>query len=228
MTGYWNAPGADGRDDPRRLALHRRHGPPRRRRLPDDPRPQEGPDHPRRLQRLPARRRGGAASSIPAVATACVRRPARTTCTARRSSPSSRCRDEADRRGARRLRQGAPRRVQVSARDPRARRAAADAGRQGRPEGAARAADRRKEERRDDDDADDRRARAVGRARARHELVARDHAGAGRTSSPTRPATTSGSTSIPSARRTARSAAPVAHGYLTLAMLPMLLARSSR
>ena len=41
------------------------------------------------------------------------------------------------------------------------------------------------------------RARAGRRARARHELVARHHAGAGQHRSPRRPATTSGSTSIP-------------------------------
>ena len=88
MAGYWNAPGADGGDDPRRLAAHRRHGPARRRRLPYDRRPQEGPDHPRRLQRLPARRRGRAAAS-----TRRSRRRASSAgpirCTARRSSRSS-------------------------------------------------------------------------------------------------------------------------------------------
>ena len=46
--------------DPRRLVPHRRPGPRRRRRLLLHRRPQEGHDHPRRLQRLPAGDRGGA------------------------------------------------------------------------------------------------------------------------------------------------------------------------
>ena len=45
---------------PGRLVPHRRHGPPRRGRLLLHRRPEEGPDHPRRLQRLPAGDRGGA------------------------------------------------------------------------------------------------------------------------------------------------------------------------
>ena len=53
--------GADSRGDPGRLAAHRRPRTPRRGRLPLRRRPEEGPDHPRRLQRLPARCRGGAA-----------------------------------------------------------------------------------------------------------------------------------------------------------------------
>ena len=61
MLGYWHAPEATAETIARRLAPHRRPRPPRRRRLPLRRRPQEGPDHPRRLQRLPARRRGGAA-----------------------------------------------------------------------------------------------------------------------------------------------------------------------
>ena len=83
-------PGAHGRGDARRLAPHRRHGPPRRGRLPLRRRPQEGPDHPRGLQRLPARRRGGAARapgrSRPRASSAGRTRPG-----ARRSSRSSRC-----------------------------------------------------------------------------------------------------------------------------------------
>ena len=43
-----------------RLAAHRRHRPPGRRRLPLRGGQEEGPDHPGWLQRLPARRRGGA------------------------------------------------------------------------------------------------------------------------------------------------------------------------
>ena len=64
MRGYWRAGGrdqADRRGRARRLAPHRRHRLPRRGGLPVHRRPQEGPDHPRRLQRVPARRRGRAA-----------------------------------------------------------------------------------------------------------------------------------------------------------------------
>ena len=43
-----------------RLVPHRRPGRQGRRRIPVHRRPQEGPDHPRRLQRVPARGRGGA------------------------------------------------------------------------------------------------------------------------------------------------------------------------
>ena len=55
--------GRDGRHrggDHGRLVPHRRHGQAGRGRLLLHRRPQEGPDHPRRLQRLPARGRGGA------------------------------------------------------------------------------------------------------------------------------------------------------------------------
>ena len=52
-------PGRHRSGDPRRLVPHRRRRTPRRRRLPVHCRPDEGRDHPRRLQRLPARRRGG-------------------------------------------------------------------------------------------------------------------------------------------------------------------------
>jgi long-chain acyl-CoA synthetase len=51
-------PRGHGRGHPRRLALHRRHGRAGRRRLPDAERPQQGPDHQRRQQHLPARGRG--------------------------------------------------------------------------------------------------------------------------------------------------------------------------
>ena len=54
MLGYWNAPETTARRDPRRMAAHRRHRPARRGRLPVHRRPDQGPDHPRRLQRVPA------------------------------------------------------------------------------------------------------------------------------------------------------------------------------
>ena len=61
MKGYWDRPDATvGCDHRGRLVPQRRHGEGRRRRLLLHRRPQEGPDHPRRLQRLPARGRGGA------------------------------------------------------------------------------------------------------------------------------------------------------------------------
>ena len=60
MKGYWNRDGGDGRGDQGRLVPLRRHRQGRRGRLLLHRRPQEGPDHPRRLQRLPARDRGGA------------------------------------------------------------------------------------------------------------------------------------------------------------------------
>ena len=60
MKGYWNQPEATAeRDRRRRLVPHRRHRPRRRGRLLLHRRPQEGARHPRRLQRLPARDRGG-------------------------------------------------------------------------------------------------------------------------------------------------------------------------
>ena len=58
--GLLAASGRHRGGDARRLVPHRRHGPDRRRRLLLHRRPQEGHDHPRRLQRLPARGRGGA------------------------------------------------------------------------------------------------------------------------------------------------------------------------
>ena len=60
MRGYWERDDATARGDARRLVPHGRHGDRRRRRLLLHRRPQEGADHPRRLQRLPARDRGGA------------------------------------------------------------------------------------------------------------------------------------------------------------------------
>ena len=47
-------------------------------------------------------------------------------------------------------------------------------------------------------------------------------------SSPRRPATTSGSTSTSSGPRPVRSAAPIAHGYLTLSLASMFLPADRR
>ncbi len=58
--GLLGARGGDEGVDPRRLVPQRRPRHPRRRRLLHDRRPQEGDDHPRRLQRVPPRDRGGA------------------------------------------------------------------------------------------------------------------------------------------------------------------------
>ena len=74
----------------RRLVPHRRHRPRRRGRLLLHRRPQEGPDHPRRLQRLPARDRGGALRAPGGRRGRRGRRPARRR-SARRSAPRSRC-----------------------------------------------------------------------------------------------------------------------------------------
>ena len=60
VRGLPRRPGGDRGGDRRRLVPHRRHRHRRRRRLHQHRGPQEGPDHPRRLQRLPPRGRGGA------------------------------------------------------------------------------------------------------------------------------------------------------------------------
>ena len=58
MKGYWNRPEASAQAiDADGWFKHRRPGPRRRGRLLLHRRPEEGPDHPRRLQRLPARGR---------------------------------------------------------------------------------------------------------------------------------------------------------------------------
>ena len=77
MLGYWQAPDRDGGGDRGRLAAHRRPRLPRRGRLPLRRRPEEGSDHPRRLQRLPARRRGGAARASGRRRRRCRRPPRR-------------------------------------------------------------------------------------------------------------------------------------------------------
>ena len=97
MKGYWNRPDATAGGDPRRLVPHRRHGAGRRGRLLLHRRPQEGHDHPRRLQRLPARGRGGALRA------------------------SRRARGGRDRRPARRVRRGGRRRGGRSRTAPRPR-----------------------------------------------------------------------------------------------------------
>jgi long-chain acyl-CoA synthetase len=61
MAGYWRNPRGHCGRHPRRLALDRRHGGTGRRRFPDAEGPQQGPDHQRRLQHLPARSRGSPA-----------------------------------------------------------------------------------------------------------------------------------------------------------------------
>ena len=60
MKGYWNRAGRHRRRHAGRLVPHRRHGHGGRGRLLLHRRPQEGHDHPRRLQRVSARDRGGA------------------------------------------------------------------------------------------------------------------------------------------------------------------------
>ena len=60
FAGYLNNPEATAAAHRGRLVPHRRPRHQRRRRLHLHRRPQEGPDHPRRVQRLPARGRGGA------------------------------------------------------------------------------------------------------------------------------------------------------------------------
>ena len=117
MKGYWQRPEATAEAMRGRLVPHRRHGPRRRGRLLLHRRPQEGPDHPRRLQRLPARDRGGALRAPGRSREAAVvgvphdelrrgdRRRGRRSTTARSST----------RRGGQRLRQGARRRLQVPA-----------------------------------------------------------------------------------------------------------------
>ena len=64
MKGYWGKPGRHRRGDPGRLVPHRRPGHRGRRRLFLHRGPPERPDHPGRLQRLPARDRGRPAASI--------------------------------------------------------------------------------------------------------------------------------------------------------------------
>ena len=62
MAGYWRNAEATRGDPARRLAAHRRRRRAGRGRLPDAEGPQQGRDHLRRHQHLPARGRGGAAA----------------------------------------------------------------------------------------------------------------------------------------------------------------------
>ena len=92
MKGYWQRAGRDRRGDRRRrLVPHRRHRQRRRGRLLLHRRPQEGARHPRRLQRLPARDRGGPLRA-PDGARGRRHRRSRTPSSARRSPPPSRSR----------------------------------------------------------------------------------------------------------------------------------------
>ncbi len=61
MKGYWNEAGGDRGGHPRWLVPYRRPGPDRRGRLLLHRRPEEGADHPGRVQRVPAGDRRGAA-----------------------------------------------------------------------------------------------------------------------------------------------------------------------
>ena len=77
MPGYYGAPGADGGGAARRLALHRRPGLRRRRRLPVPRRSQEGHDRLGRRQGLPEGRRGGRRAASRRARGRGVRHPAR-------------------------------------------------------------------------------------------------------------------------------------------------------
>ena len=113
--GLLAAPRRDRGGDARRLVPLRRHGPGRRGGLLLHRRPQEGPDHPRRLQRLPARGRGGALRAPEDPRSGRDRRPPRPVGRGdRRRGRPPRGRG-ARPRGGQRLRQGAHRRLQVPA-----------------------------------------------------------------------------------------------------------------
>ena len=87
--GLLEQAGSHRRGHQGRLVPHRGHGPERRGRLLLHRRPQEGPDHPGRVQRLPARDRGGAVRA-PGRAGGGGDRVAAPDRTARRSPPRSR------------------------------------------------------------------------------------------------------------------------------------------
>ena len=75
MMGYWRDPEQTAQTVVDGVAAHWRHRSRRRGRLPLRRRPRRGPDHPRRLHRLPARRGGRAAAHPPSPAAAVVGRP---------------------------------------------------------------------------------------------------------------------------------------------------------
>ena len=88
MKGYWHRPEATAEAIRDGWFHTRRPGPRRRGRLLLHRRPEEGPDHPRRLQRLPARDRGGALRASRGRRGRCDRRAA-PGAWARRSAPRS-------------------------------------------------------------------------------------------------------------------------------------------
>ena len=113
--GLLAAARGDRGGDARRLVPQRRHGPHRRGRLLLHRRPQEGPDHPRRLQRLPARGRGGALRAPEDPRSRGRRHPPRRVGRGDRRRGRPPRRRGAAARGGQRLRQGADRRLQVPA-----------------------------------------------------------------------------------------------------------------
>ena len=88
LRGYWRDPAADRGHDPRRLGAHAATWASSTSRVPAPRRPGQGDVHPRRLQRLPARGRGGAGLA-PRGGRDGRRRPGRTRSWARSASPSS-------------------------------------------------------------------------------------------------------------------------------------------
>ncbi len=105
--------GGHPRRDRRRLVPHRRHGEEGRGRLLLHRRPQEGPHHPRRLQRLPARGRGGALRARGGRRGGRDRHPRRQPGRGGRRGGRAQGRQGRRRRGAPGLRQGPARGVQV-------------------------------------------------------------------------------------------------------------------
>ena len=147
MKGYWERADATQECHARRLVPHRRHGARRRGRLLLHRRPQEGPDHPRRLQRLPARGRGGPLRAPGRGRGRRARRAPRRAGRGGRRRRVAQGRRERRRRRAAGLRQGAGRGLQVPAAAsgswtscPRARRARSSSARSRRPPDAQMAA----------------------------------------------------------------------------------------